>query len=481
MRTDWYKPVMAIAGAALRPETFNFAIRMGGPFFMPVDPVAYVHSLLTEFSPEDDAYVLANGLGLGGAYRAAMMASLEVHGLPKGCWFSDREVVLTVTGPSALVSHLEAQIIWLRFRIQVATLAKQSPERLPELLGVATCEREREIIVESLDDAGINPHFSIDIDTEGYAKHIQQRAQGLLEVLGDPQRGFEAGMRAASCAEQHMIALEAIRDAGFLTTSNVEAARALKMTPGGTTGHEHTQRYGGDWAAFTAIRDRVAGEVTFLLDTYSTRFSGLPMAIRVMQQTPDRACSIRFDSEHTMEGDYLLGVHSMREAGLEAPIHLGGGFNLERTKKFETLRSQVDWPADKQRYMYGQYLVEPHVPLPTRGAVGAVYKLSQSGDVPTIKFSDTVDKSSSPGIPVVWRLMSPGRADRGTRPIGIIGQLGETAPEDYAVLTDGRPMHTPPEMLSGATPERSAATQAMMDTLKHNRLATIAQAAQTTI
>jgi hypothetical protein len=42
-------------------------------------------------------------------------------------------------------------------------------------------------------------------------------------------------------------------------------------------------------------------------------------------------------------------------------------------------------------------------------------------------------------------------------------------------------MHTPPEMLSGATPERSTATQAMMDTLKQNRLATIAQAAQTTI
>jgi nicotinic acid phosphoribosyltransferase len=481
MRTDWYKPVMAMAGASLRPETFNFAIRKGGPFFMPVDPVAYVKGLLTKLDPDDEAYLQAHGLGLGGAYRAAMMSDVEIHGLPKGCWFSDREVILTVTGPSALVSHLEAQVIWLRFRIQVATLAKQAPERLAEALGIATCEREREIILESLDGAGVNLNFSIDIDTEGYAKHIQKRARLLIDVLDDPGRAFEAGMRAASCAEQHLIAVEAIRDAGFKTTSNIEAARALNMTPGGTTGHEHTQRYGGDWEAFTAIRDRMAGEVTFLLDTYSTRFSGLPMALRVMRQTPSRACSIRFDSENTMEGDYLLGVHAMREAGLEAPIHLGGGFTLERTKRFETLRAQVDWPSNKQRYMYGQYLVEPHVPLPTRGDVGAVYKLSQSGDSPTIKFSDTADKSSSPGIPVVWRLMSPGRADRGTRPIGIIGQLGERAPEDYAVLTDGRPMHTPPEMLTGATPERSTSTQAMMDSLNQNRLATIAQAAQTTI
>jgi nicotinic acid phosphoribosyltransferase len=325
------------------------------------------------------------------------------------------------------------------------------------------------------------PNFDIAVDTEGYAAHIRDRASKLIETAVDPVRVFEAGMRAASCAEQHLIAVEATKDAGFITTSNVEAARALGMTPGGTTGHEHTQRNRDDTAAFTAVRDRIAGEVTFLLDTYSTRFSGLPSAIQVMSQTPDRVCSIRFDSESTMEGDYLLGVHAMREQGLEAPINLGGGFNLERTIRFEQLRSQMDWPADKQRYMYGQYLVEPHVPLPTRGAVGAVYKLSQSGDHPTMKFSDTQAKSSPPGIPVTWRLLSPGRADRGNRPIGIIGQFDEAPCTDYEVLTDGRTMHTPPEMLAGCTPSLSPQTSAMVDMLRESRLAQIAAAAKSTI
>jgi len=481
MRTDWYKPVMAAAGASLRPETFNFAIRQGGPFYMPVDPVAYVESLLPKFTDEDMRYLQSRGLGLGQEYRRALGAPVEVHGVPQGAWFSDREVILTVTGPSALVSYLEAQIIWLRFRIQVATAAKLQPESLPAMLSIATTEREREIILEALDAAGHRPNFEIAVDTEGYVSHIKARAAALIEAVGDPGRLFEAGMRAASCAEQHIVAVGAAKDVGFLATSNVEAARTLGMHACGTTGHEHTQRYGSDLSAFLAVRDRVDGEVTFLLDTYSTRFSGIPTALRVMGQTPDRLCSIRFDSESTMEGDYLLGVHAMRESGLEAPITLGGGFNLDRTQTFEALRIQNKWPADKQRYLVGQYLVEPHVPLPTRGDVGAVYKLSQSGESPTMKFSDSAAKSSAPGVPVTWRLMSPGRADRGDRPIGIIGQLGEQPPADYALLTDGRTMHTPPAMLARVKPSLSPATQALVDSLKQSRLTQIAEAAQATI
>jgi nicotinic acid phosphoribosyltransferase len=276
-------------------------------------------------------------------------------------------------------------------------------------------------------------------------------------------------MRAASCIEQHRIAVSATAAAGFKATSNVEVARELGIVAGGTTGHEHTQRHFGDRAAFCAVRDSVAGEVTFLLDTYSTRSCGLPTAIDVMQETPDRVCSIRFDSEATMEGDYLLGVHAFREAGIEAPINLGGGFNADFTRRFEELRRFVEWPAHLQRYMYGQYLVEPHVPLPTRGEVGAVYKVSQSGDRATMKFSDIPAKSSAPGRPVTWRLVYPGRADRGDRPIGLIGQLGEKPLPDYQVLTDGRPMNTPPEMLRDVKPPLSPATQVLAEALTEDR------------
>ena len=211
-------------------------------------------------------------------------------------------------------------------------------------------------------------------------------------------------MRAVSCMDQHRLAIGACKDAGFTATSNVLLGKEFGLTPGGTTGHEHTQRWGSDYRAFTAVRDSYPGEVTFLLDTYSTRHSGLPTALRAMSEHPERICSVRFDSESTMEGDYLLGVNAMREHNIEAPINLGGGFNIEKTVRFEELRTYMNWPAHLQRYMYGQFLVEPHVPLPTRGETGAVYKVSQTGTQPTMKFSDNPDKSSIPGKPVVFRL-----------------------------------------------------------------------------
>jgi nicotinic acid phosphoribosyltransferase len=259
-----------------------------------------------------------------------------------------------------------------------------------------------------------------------------------------------------------------------VATSNVEVARALGIIAGGTTGHEHTQRHFGDRAAFTAVRDAVAGEVTFLVDTYSTRECGLPTAIQVMRETPGRVCSIRFDSESTMEGDYLLGVEKLREAALEAPINLGGGFDAKTTRRFEELRRSVDWPAHLQRYMYGQYLVEPHVPLPTRGDVGAVYKLCQSGGRATMKFSDNPAKSSPPGRPVTWRRIGPSDDIADGSPLGLIGQLGEDPSPGYALLTDGDPLPTDPETLRGVRPSFSPATQALADALIQHRREQIA-------
>jgi len=427
---------MALAGFPMRRETFVFMLRKGGPFYMPVDPVAYVKGLLPTPTEQDYRYLAAQGMHMDPGYRTAMNAQdIEVHGLPKGAWFGDREPVLTVTGPSALVSYLEPQIIWLQFRIRIATLARLDPKNLKQRLGVVTCPRERDIVLETLDAANVRIDFDIKVDPKGYQDHIRDRASSLVSLCGDPSRLMEAGMRAVSCMDQHRLALSACKEAGFLSTSNILLGKELDMTPGGTTGHEHTQRWGSDYRAFSAVRDSYPGEVTFLLDTYSTRHSGLPMALRAMVEEPERTCSVRFDSESTMEGDYLLGIHAMKEHDIMAPINLGGGFDTEITARFEEMRGFLKWPAELQRYMYGQFLVAPHVPLPTRGETGAVFKLAQTGHRPTMKFSDNAEKSSIPGKPVVFRLEMPGASRNHDKPMTIIGQHGESPPEGYVLLT----------------------------------------------
>lgn len=451
MHTDAYKPVMAAAGWPLRRETFHLSLRKGGPFYQPLDLEAEVRALLPRGEWDEE---LAARLGLGAAYREALAGEVEIEALPAGTWFTDREPVLTVTGPSALVSHIEARVIALRFPIQVATLALRKPEELHARLGVLTCEAERELVLRVLDGVGVKAP-EILVESDAYFAAVKERAEELLAIAGDPGRVLEAGLRAAPVLESHLIAVDAVREAGFLATTNIAAARRFGLIAGGTTGHEHTQRYFGDHAAFRAARDRVAGEVTFLLDTYSTLGSGLPAAIEVMGEEPDRAAAIRFDSEATMESDYRAGVAALREAGLEPAIHLGGGFDAATTRRFEALREELGWPRDKQRYLYGQSLVAPHAPIPTRGEVGAVYKLSASGGRPTWKTSDVPAKGSVPGRPVLWRRVagegSPGR----------IGQAGEPLPDEFVLPYPG--LDVDPNTLIAMPPDLSPETQRMME------------------
>jgi hypothetical protein len=68
----------------------------------------------------------------------------------------------------------------------------------------------------------------------------------------------------------------------------------------------------------------------------------------------------------------------------------------------------------------------------TRDRVAAVYKLSLSGHMPTMKFGNEAaeGKQSVPGSPVLFRRR------HGAGPIGLIGQEGEPPPEGYFQLTD---------------------------------------------
>jgi nicotinic acid phosphoribosyltransferase len=266
--------------------------------------------------------------------------------------------------------------------------------------------------------------------------------------------------------EQHELALRACKEAGVMRTSNVYLAQKLGMIPVGTMGHEHVQRYGDDEAAFRAIRERRPERSSYLLDTYDTLTSGLPTAFRLIHESPDAGDSIRFDSGDKKK-QYVYAVQRAKEEGIKPVLILEDGLDAQATREFEELRSQYGWEASKQFYGYGGFIVARTMASPyTRDRVAAVYKLSKTGHVPTMKFGNELaeGKQSIPGVPVVFRRRG------GTGPIGLIGQEGEPVPEGY-------------ELLSGATPETAAtlppaasddqriaytpATQALVEELRH--------------
>lgn len=474
--TDRYKLLMAEAGFPLREESFVLSFRRGGPYYVPLDLKAWIHALRpTPPSEAELAWVAEeNGLSLGQGYRHALQhGEIRVDCLPQGSWFRDQEPVAVITGPSALVSTLEATLIGeSAFRIQVGTLAMRCKlgllERgeLQRRLGRVTCQQEAVIVQRTLAQVGVAP-IEIQVASAAYQDHVRARCAAVMEVLdGDASRIAEGGLRSATCPENHLLAVQAAQQAGWKATSNVWLARAFGMRAVGTTGHEHTQRHGSDLAAFEAATDRVPGNVTLLLDTYSTRHSGIPRAIQVMKRWAPRVLSARPDCEPTQEGDVHLMLASLKEAGLDGGISLSGGFDVERTARFEDIRRFHDWPAERFSYLYGGFALKSHLPLPTRSKASAVFKVCRSAHRPTMKFSDGADgrpgpKSSKPGHPVVFRLQDPLMPG----PMGWIGQDGETPPPGYVRLRAEDPppaistAHLP--KLDGASPN-SPATAALV-------------------
>lgn len=465
--TDGYKFSMAEAGWPLRRESFYGSHRKGGLQVLPFDVEAELRKLLPEPGPSDWAYLAGHEYELGSAGKAAFSGKLEVRALPRFSVFHDREPIFSVTGPSMLVSWLEPLVLMWSYRIQVATTALLRPEALPAAVGTVTCEAQRQLVLETLDAVGVKAPV-ITVDSEGYVARVRRRVEELVEVLGTPARLFEVGLRAASCVEQHLLALEGAKQAGLTRTSHVYGAQQLGLVPVGTMGHEHVQRYGSDEAAFRAMVERRHQRSSFLLDTFDTLTSGIPTAYRIIQERAEAGDSIRYDSGDKV-AQYRFAIAEARRLGI-APVQiLEDGFDLAQTKTFEALREELGWPAAKQVYGYGGYLVAQTSGSPlTRDRVAAVYKLSQTGSMPTMKFGNEagLGKQSVPGRPVLFR-----RRAGASGPFGVVGQEGEAPPVGYEPLTGAPSLPTPPLADARAVaPDdlrlgHSPATQALVDEL----------------
>ncbi len=432
--TDAYKFSMAQAGFPLRRETFYFSFRRGGLQYIPIDLVAEVRSLLADLvgTDADHSFARNHGYGFTDAMSTALLnpAAVEIEAVPKGAWVCEREPILTITGPSFLVSWLEPMLLWLNHPIQLATALRSVDGPIDPAWVTATCDQHAALITAALAAAG-RSDVEVVHEQDAYAARVRETVRALVRAVGDADRVFEVGMRSAVCPEQHRLALQACVAEGVTRTSNVALAHELGMIPVGTMGHEHVQRWGADLPAFQAMRDMRSSAPSYLLDTFDTMGSGIKAAVEVMHERA-HACAIRYDSGNKFI-QYLHACELLREEGLEPTHVLEDGLDLEATVHFERLREFTGWSERAQVYGYGGSIVAAPMSNPfTRDRVSAVFKLSQTGNEPRMKFGNETGagKQSVPGRPVAWRRL------RGEGPVGIIGQAGETPPENYLSLAD---------------------------------------------
>lgn len=446
LMSDAYKWAMAQAGFPLREETFVLAFRKGGPFYIPINLEKVVQHLLPDpATGKEAAFLTANGYGMTGSMEEAIRGKVRVTAAPKGSWVLAGEPILTVTGPSFLVSWLEPFLLMLHYPIQVATAIFNGERSF-----LAVCPDEVEIlrVIEKAMSWKLHEGILIDTDSSSYRIRVRENIRAVVEALqNEPHRAFEVGLRAAICMQQHMMVLEECRSLGVLKTSNVWGAWKLYMIPVGTTGHEHQERWGiQDENGFRAIRDMRPEPPSYLFDTNDPIRLGIPAALRVIEESPDRPCSLRFDSGDQDEQFKIIRRGCSRntesalcELGLipePPPLHLTpnlifeDGYTAKKTFNNEEFCNAWNWPRERRMYGYGGYFVsEPHPSPYNRDAVSAAYKLSWSNG-PKMKFSGTPGKVSLPGRPCIYR--------RVARTLGVdslIAQEGEIL-EGYLPLTE---------------------------------------------
>lgn len=185
---------------------------------------------------------------------------------------------------------------------------------------------------------------------------------------------------------------------GFNSTSNVSAAIDYGIPATGTMAHSFIQACESELAAFRSFSEGRPDDCVLLVDTYNTLESGVPNAIAVakeMEARGQRLLAIRLDS-----GDLAyLAKRSRRmldEAGLQY-VKISASNQLDEY----VVKSLLDQEAPIDIFGVGTNLVTGK----PDAALDGVYKLSFFGDKPRIKLSESLSKTTLPGIKQVYRAL----------------------------------------------------------------------------
>jgi nicotinate phosphoribosyltransferase len=212
--------------------------------------------------------------------------------------------------------------------------------------------------------------------------------------------------------------------AGFVATSNVEAARRLGLRATGTMAHSYVEAFASEIDAFRAFARDFPDTVILLVDTYDTH-RGIANAIEVGRELEARSkklVGIRLDSgdlaAQSKEARALLDQAGMEEVRIVA----SGGLDEHSIAALSSAGAPID------SYGVGTKMgVVEDSP-----ALDSVYKLVEFEGRPVAKLS--TGKATLPGRKQVWR--GSGLDDR-------IGLRDQAHPEGEPLLEEvmrgGRP------------------------------------------
>lgn len=201
--------------------------------------------------------------------------------------------------------------------------------------------------------------------------------------------------------------------AGFVGTSNVEAARELGLPVSGTMAHSYVEAFDNESDAFRAFVSDLPPPYTFLVDTYDT-LEGAEAAAAIVEELglADRV-GVRIDSGDL--ASLTRAVRAMLDArGLEH-VHIFVSGALDEYGLEELVRSGAPVDAAGVGTRMGTASDAPYV--------DSVYKLVDLDGRPVMKLSP--EKETLPGAKQVFR--AGGKPD-------VLARRAEPVPEGAAEL-----------------------------------------------
>ncbi|HSI67145.1 MAG TPA: nicotinate phosphoribosyltransferase, partial [Planococcus sp. (in: firmicutes)] len=233
-----------------------------------------------------------------------------------------------------------------------------------------------------------------------YQTLIATKASRIKQVVQE-ERVMEFGTRRAQEMDAALWGSRAAYIGGLEATSNVRAGKMFDIPVAGTHAHSLVQAYKDEYESFHAYAKRHK-DCVFLVDTYNTLKSGVPIAIQVAKELGDKInfAGIRLDS-----GDIAFLSKEARkmldDAGFtETEIVVSNDLDEYTILNLKAQGARVD------AWGIGTKLITAY----DQPALGAVYKLvaienSEGEFEDTIKISGNAEKVTTPGLKNVYRII----------------------------------------------------------------------------
>lgn len=233
-----------------------------------------------------------------------------------------------------------------------------------------------------------------------YQTLIATKASRIKQIV-KADRVMEFGTRRAQEMDAAIWGSRAAFIGGLEATSNVRAGKLFGIPIAGTHAHSMVQAYKDEYAAFHSYAKRHKNCV-FLVDTYDTLKSGLPIAIQVAKELGDK---INFQGIRLDSGDIAFLSKEARkmldEAGFpDTEVVVSNDLDEYTILNLKAQGAQVD------TWGIGTKLITAY----DQPALGAVYKIvaieNRDGLMEdTIKISGNAEKVTTPGLKKVYRII----------------------------------------------------------------------------